>query len=138
MSDDDNLREEFTRLRRVDARRTPSIEALSGPPKVRPLRPSLWVVVPLVAAAAALLFVCNDPTQSEPSQASVIPTAPPVDLLPTGSAGPVVPGGAKEPLPLDFLLQTRAASTDLGGSISGAFDSDFLLRAPKDLRGLTP
>lgn len=118
MTDDEKLKEEFARLRSVDARRTPSLKALTRPPKARPLRPAVLAVLPLVAAAAALLFVCNGPTRSEPPmQATVAASTPPAP--------------EDEPLPLDFLLQTHVASTDLGGS-------DFLLRAPKDLRGLTP
>ncbi len=122
-NDDEKLREDFARLRRVDARRTPSFDALRKPPVVRPLRPVVLAVVPLVAAAAALLFVCNGPTQSEPPRAS---KGPATDVLP--SSGVTDSEVDQEPLPLDFLLQTHASYTD----------SDFLLRAPKDLRGLTP
>ncbi len=133
-NDDEKLRDDFARLRRVEARRTPSFEALRKPPVVRPLRPVVLAVVPLVAAAAALLFVCNGATQSEPSQTS---SGSAVDLLP--SAGGATLGEATdEPLPLDFLLQTHASYTNPPTARASAFDSDFLLRAPKNLRALTP
>ncbi len=132
MTDDDKrLREDFARLRRVDARRTPSFDALRKPPVVRPLRPVVLAVVPLVAAAAALLFVCNGGTPNEPSLAS---SGSAIEVVP--SAGATTIGEAEEPLPLDFLLQTHVTYTELARA--RAFDSDFLLRAPKDLRGLTP
>lgn len=126
-NDDDELRDEFARLRKLDARRTPTIESMSLAPKPRPLRPLVLAVAPLVAAAAGLLFVCNGPTQSEPSQASSQASTPPADLVPAASGGAVARAD-EEPLPLDFLLQTHAHYND----------SDFLLRVPAvrdNLRG---
>lgn len=133
LRDDEKLGAEFAGLRAVDARRTPSFAALRKPRVVRPLRPALFAVIPLVASAAALLFVCNGPEASEPPQTS----APSAVDVPLGG-GFAVARPATSPLPLDFLLQTRVASTDLGSVRAGSFDSDFLLRAPTDLRGPTP
>lgn len=115
-NDEDDLRVDFARLRRVDARRTPSFDVLRKAPKVRPLRPVVLAVLPLVAAAAALLLVCSRPTENEPPQSSAAP------------ADVTLAVAHEAPLPLDFLLQTHGASAGLRGS----FDSDFLLRAPKD------
>ena len=125
LRDDEKLGAEFAGLRAVDARRTPSFAALRKPRVVRPLRPALFAVIPL--------FVCNGPEASEPPQTS----APSAVDVPLGG-GFAVARPATSPLPLDFLLQTRVASTDLGSVRAGSFDSDFLLRAPTDLRGPTP
>jgi hypothetical protein len=134
-TDDEKLKDEFTRLRKLDARRAPSFESLRTRSIVRPLRPAVLAAVPLLAAAAALVLVWRG--------AQPVPQAASPTFGVSASAPPSVALAAQgeEPLPLDFLLQTHVVSTDLQGSVAsarGSFDSDFLLRAPTNLRGHTP
>ena len=87
---DDELREHFRSLRRLDAKRAPAFDAMWRKPKRSPWR----FVVPLasVAAAAAVFLVWCATSQlaSAPSSAPLA-VAQPLDT---------------DPAPLDFLLDT--------------------------------
>ncbi len=131
-TEDEKLRDEYARLRRIDARRAPSFDAMreaARTPKVRPLRPAIVALIPLVAAAALLFLVFKGPLQDAAPAAA--PKSQTVALAQDGAEVLPVEGARPEPLPLDFLLQTHAAYTDLEGS-------DFLLRVPTNPRGRTP
>ena len=82
--DDDKLREEFARLRRVDARRTPSLEMLSRAPKVRPLRPAFLAVIPLLITPVRTLATMPEPATDGPGEPAPteIPPEPDSDLPP--------------------------------------------------------
>ena len=130
--EDERLREEFARLRRSDARRAPSFEALRRPPRARPIRPAIRALVPLMlvaAAAAMLLFLQKDIAPTGTPMA----TAPPADVVDQMALADTTQG----PLPLDFLLRTDVVSTQFRSSVTGA-DSDFLLRSHAPLPGTSP
>ncbi len=97
MNDDERLKQTFDQLRRGDARRAPSFEAVRGK---HARRRSPWAaVVPigsLLAAAAVIVVWCNAPSSSPRDAAPVAVLAPPL-------GGEVAP--ALDEAPLDFLLE---------------------------------
>lgn len=107
MNDDERLKEAFSVLRRADARRVPSFEAMARPPAVR--RPSpVRFVVPvgsaLAVAAAALVWLGVEQGRPTP-------------LLSRAASAPAVLAAPPDLAPLDFLLRTPALA-----ALSEGFD----------------
>jgi hypothetical protein len=99
---DDELKKRFDELKRHDARRAPTFEATIA--KKRPqsigarIRP-LFAVVPIVAAAACLVFWCGTANKaSAPAPTAVI-------------RPPRIRVQAQAAMPTDFLLDTAATMT---------------------------
>jgi hypothetical protein len=107
MSDDDPLKHAFEALRREDARRAPSFEAVT---KKRVRRASPWMVAlpaaSALAAAAVLVVWCGTSTMNAPPPPPTVavassPSAPLGGLGALGGESAPAPAAAK---PLDFLL----------------------------------
>ena len=100
---DEELKQRFRELRARDARHAPSFDRLTAK---RPRRVSpLFVVTPVLAAAAALLLYCGSMPTAKRAASPVAAYEPPPP--------PPVRAQAPSPLPLDFLLETSPITVRL-------------------------
>jgi hypothetical protein len=120
MNDDDRLNEGFAKLRRHDARRAPTFDAIRSAPARA--RARSWVVaLPVAATGLAAAAVVALWLRAQPDASPSV--AAPAEPVPAAAAGPAPAVAAAiapslDPAPLDFLLSVP-------GQVSLATAPDF-------------